>query len=62
MNFEILYFVDEKGGAPVQDYVKRLPSNEKIKVYAYLKHLSEVGYKMRRPFADYLGEKTGLTV
>lgn len=60
MNFEILYFVDEKGNAPVQDYIKGLPGNEKAKVYAYLKHLSDVGYKMRRPFADYLGEKTGL--
>ena len=60
MNFEVLYFVDEKGTAPVQDYLKALPSAEKAKVYAYLKHLSEVGYKMRRPFADYLGDKTGL--
>jgi len=34
--------------------------SEKAKGYAYLKHLSDVGYKMRRPFADYLGEKTGL--
>jgi len=60
LSFEILYFVDEKDNAPVRDYLKRLPTNEKSKVYAYLKHLSDVGYKMRRPFADYLGEKTGL--
>lgn len=60
MNFEVLYFVDEKGNAPVQEYMKRLPTNEKSKVYAYLKHLSDVGYKMRRPFADSLGAKTGL--
>ena len=31
-------------------------SVEKAKVYAYLRHLSEVGYKMRRPFADYMGD------
>ena len=60
MNFEVLYFVDEKGKVPVQEYVRRLPLPERAKVYAYLKHLSEVGYQMRRPFADYMGGKTGL--
>ena len=60
MNFEVLYFVDEKGNVPVQKYIRSLPSAEKAKVFAYLTHLSDVGYKMRRPFADYLGEKTGL--
>lgn len=60
MNFEILYFVDDKGEAPVQEYIKKLPENERVKVFAYLKHLSDMGYQMRRPFADYLGDKTGL--
>lgn len=60
MSFDILYFVDEKGRAPVQDYIRAQPLPERAKIFAYLKHLSEVGYKMRRPFADYLGEKTGL--
>ncbi len=52
--------MDEKGRSPVQEYVKRLPVPERAKMYAYLKHLSEVGYQMRRPFADYLGGKTEL--
>lgn len=60
MNFEVLYFVDEKGNAPVRDYLLALPSVERAKIYAYLKQLSEIGYKMRRPFTDYLGNKTGL--
>ena len=60
MNFEVLYFVEEKEKVPVQAYIKRLPERERAKVYAYLKHLSEVGFQMRRPFADYLGAKTGL--
>lgn len=33
---------------------------KKQKCTPTLKHLSGVGYKMRRPFADYLGGKTGL--
>lgn len=60
MNFEVLYFVNEKGEAPVREYLLALHSAERAKVYAFLKHLSEAGYKMRRPFADYLGDKTGL--
>ena len=60
MNFEVLYFVDEKGAVPVREYIQDLPEHEKAKVYAYLKHLSDVGHQMRRPFADYLGNKTGL--
>lgn len=60
MNFEVLYFVDEKDNAPVREYIKALPIPERAKVYAYLKHLSDAGYKMRRPFADYMGDKRGL--
>ncbi len=60
MNFEIVYFVDNKGRAPVQDFILELPELDRAKVHAYLKYLSDAGYKMRRPFADSLGGKTGL--
>lgn len=60
MNFDVLYFVNEKGDAPVRDYVKKLPDPDRATAYAYLKHLSDVGYKIRRPFGDYMGGKTGL--
>ncbi|OGX13980.1 MAG: hypothetical protein A2351_05380 [Omnitrophica bacterium RIFOXYB12_FULL_50_7] len=33
---------------------------ERAKVFAYLEHLSEYGPQMRRPMADYMGNKTGL--
>ncbi len=60
MSFGIYYYVDEKNHAPVKQYLTKLPIHERAEVYAYLKHLSEAGYKIRRPFADYLGGKTGL--
>ena len=60
MTHDILYFVDEKGNAPVREYIVHLPFQERVKVFAYLKHLSEIGYQMRRPFSDYLGGKTGI--
>lgn len=60
MRFEIYCFVDERGEAPVQNYVNRLPDAERLKIAAYLHILGEMGYQMRRPFADSLGNKTGL--
>lgn len=60
MDYEIYYFEDDKGNAPVREYIKVLPDQDRAKIYAYLNRLSEVGPQMRRPMADYIGEKTGL--
>ena len=60
MSFEIYYFADEKGIEPVRDYLKNLTEPDRAKVYAYLHHLSEVGYQLRRPHGDYLGGQTEL--
>ena len=59
-NFEVYYYVDEKGMAPVRDYLFGLPEGQRAKVFAFVNFLSEEGYKVRRPFADYLGDQTGL--
>jgi len=58
--YTIYYYRDEKGNYPVYDYVVGLPKNHKAKVLAYVDYLSEMGPRMRRPMADYLGDKTGL--
>ena len=60
MMSEVCYYVDERGIAPVRDYVLGLEEKQKAKVMAYIKFLSENGPGMRRPFADYLGDKTGI--
>ncbi len=60
MRFEIYCFVNERGQVPVQEYVDHLPDTERLKIAAYLNILSEMGYQMRRPFADSIGKKTGL--
>ena len=60
MNFGIYYFVDEEDKEPVREYLQDLTEPERAKVYAYLHHLSEVGYQLKRPQGDYLGDKTEL--
>ena len=60
MNFEIYCYTNEDGREPVQEYIENLTEPEQAKVYAYLGHLEEVGYQVRRPFGDYLGAKTEL--
>jgi phage-related protein len=60
MSFEIFYFADERGKVPVRDYLFSLPEKERAKVAAYITYLSEEGPRMRRPHADYLGDRKGL--
>ncbi len=59
-HFEIYYYIDEKGAAPAREYLLGLPEGQRVKAFAFIKFLSEEGYKVRRPFADYLGDQTGL--
>ena len=50
----IYYFVDERGNAPVSDFIKSLPLKERAKVFAYIAELKKQGNNLRRPIADYL--------
>lgn len=59
-HFEVYYYVDERGVAPVREYLLSLPEGQRVKAFAFIHYLSEEGYKVRRPFADYLGDQTGL--
>ena len=59
-NFKVVFFRDDKGHCPVDEYIKKIVLAQKNKVFAYIKRLEEVGFNLRRPAGDYLGEKTGL--
>lgn len=50
----IYYFLDEKGHAPVKDFIKSLPLKERAKVFAYIAELKNQGHNLRRPMADFL--------
>lgn len=54
--FKIHYFIDQQGRIPVEEFIDNLTEKEQAKAFAYLHELSEKGFRMRRPMADYLGE------
>ena len=53
--FDLYYFVDHRGKAPVEEFIISLPAKERSKVFAYIHKLQHEGYNLRRPMADYLG-------
>jgi phage-related protein len=53
----VVYYVDREGGSPVLDVLAELGDAEKQKVLAYISLLEEKGESLRRPIADYIGDK-----
>jgi phage-related protein len=51
----VYYFVDERGGKPIKEFIRALPKNERAKILAYVIELKRQGNNLRRPMADYLG-------
>ena len=57
MKKQVVYYVDEKGGNPVWEFVLALPPDERDKCLEYISYLEEMGEQVRRPVGDYLGSK-----
>lgn len=53
----VVYYVDARGRSPVLDAIHHLPQGERQKILAYLSLLEERGEELRRPIADYVGDK-----
>jgi len=53
----VVYYVDEKGRSPVLEDIRALTLKEQQKVFAYISLLEEQGEELRRPIADYVGDK-----
>lgn len=53
----ILYYADRRGRDPVWEELQALPPQEREKVEAYIFLLRESGEELRRPVADYVGDK-----
>ena len=60
VDFKVVLFRDNKGHCPVDEYIKKLSPTQQDKVFAFIKRLQEMGFNLRRPTGDYLGDKTGL--
>ncbi len=53
----ILYYVDAQGRNPVSREIEKLAPKDRAKIAAYLVLLRREGEELRRPVADYLGNK-----
>ena len=53
----VVYFVDTRGRSPVLEDLRKLTDEEQKKVLAYVSFLRERGEELRRPMADYVGDK-----
>lgn len=53
----VVYYVDAKGRCPVVEGLSRLTEVEQKKILAYVSLLEERGEELRRPMADYVGDK-----
>ena len=58
--FEVIFYKDEKGHSPVNEYLSSLPKKQQDKVIAYVDRLVQFGFNLKRPTADSLGGGLGL--
>jgi len=52
----VVFFRDEDGTVPVLAFLDTLLDRAKVKVIAVIERLGELGFELRRPEADYLGD------
>ena len=53
----VVYYVDARGRSPILEDLQRLTQDEQQKIFAYVSLLRERGEELRRPMADYVGDK-----
>lgn len=53
----VVYYPDARGEAPALKYLLALEPDEQQKTLAYISYLEEQGERLRRPIAEYLGDK-----
>jgi phage-related protein len=54
---KILFYKEEDESVPLLEWLDNLPSKAQTKCLIKLERLSELGYELRRPEADYLRDK-----
>ncbi|MBI3614979.1 MAG: type II toxin-antitoxin system RelE/ParE family toxin [Candidatus Omnitrophica bacterium] len=53
----VVYYVDAGGDSPILEDIHKLTLEEQQKIFAYISLLEEKGEELRRPMADYVGDK-----
>lgn len=51
---KVLIFAEKNGSSPFIQWVKKQPQKVQNKCYVFIERLTEFGYGLRRPQADYL--------
>ncbi len=51
---EVVFFAEDKGRAPVLEWLDDLPAKVQNKFIARIELLAELGHELRRPLSDYL--------
>lgn len=54
---QAVYYPDARGKTPALEFLLTLDQPDQQKAFAYLSYLEEQGEGLRRPIADYLGDK-----
>ena len=57
MNYELEYYVDNKGKAPVREYIDGLSVKERAKVFKYIDFLRENDGKLDEPYSRHIEGK-----
>ena len=52
-----VYYPDARGNTPALEFLLGLSQDEQQKAFAYISYLEEQGETLRRPIAEYLGDK-----
>jgi len=53
----VFYYPDARGEAPALAFLLALGQDDQHKAFAYISYLEEQGEQLRRPIAEYLGDK-----
>lgn len=53
----VVYYPDHRGRTPALALLLGLPQDDQRKAFAYISYLEEHGEALRRPIAEYLGDK-----
>lgn len=52
-----IYYPDARGETPALKFLLGLGQDEQQKAFAYVSYLEEQGERLRRPIAEYLGDR-----
>jgi len=55
MRFRLVFYKEETGFVPVFEWMQTLPDDALDKITGRLKLLASEGNRLRRPYADYIG-------